>query len=289
MGCIFGAHPSRSSRGAPRGADPGGAPGAPPAPRGLCDTATPECHRHQDTAATNSAVPAAEMAPAGLAGHQDPPNPRESPGKDRSDPRGPAHSSGGRRGDPEAPRYRFPGPRYAVPAGGTARDRHRGAASSMGGRLPERGNGGTPGPGHYFPERAHRLTVPTAPACSIRARSRTDRPPPTPGPATYQLPPVMGPRLVTKPSTPQCTMTGRGPGIFDSEEKTPGPNRYGTVDPNLYLARAPRCTLAGRGRPSPTPQTPGPSDYCPKQERRQGQSFGVRHAECVVPVPDRCP
>ncbi|XP_053833067.1 outer dense fiber protein 3B isoform X2 [Vidua macroura] len=170
--------------------------------------------------------------------------------RDPSGRRAPAYSFGMRLGGPEEPRS--PGPQYLVPAGFTARGRDRGPAFTMGGRFHERRASNTPGP----------------------------------GPATYQLPPVVGPRLVNKTSTPQYTMTGRGPSIFDDKKKTPGPNNYGTVDTNLYMARAPRCTIVGRTRPPTTSKTPSPSDYYPKQDQKQGQTFGVRHSECVVPVMD---
>ncbi|XP_053833065.1 outer dense fiber protein 3B isoform X1 [Vidua macroura] len=204
--------------------------------------------------------------------------------RDPSGRRAPAYSFGMRLGGPEEPRS--PGPQYLVPAGFTARGRDRGPAFTMGGRFHERRASNTPGPAHYSPERANRVTLPSAPACSMRSRGRGDKPPQTPGPATYQLPPVVGPRLVNKTSTPQYTMTGRGPSIFDDKKKTPGPNNYGTVDTNLYMARAPRCTIVGRTRPPTTSKTPSPSDYYPKQDQKQGQTFGVRHSECVVPVMD---
>ncbi|RLV63007.1 hypothetical protein DV515_00018717 [Chloebia gouldiae] len=160
--------------------------------------------------------------PAGDRGRGDrvPSSPCSPPGKDLRDPSGrraPAYSFGLRLGGPEEPRS--PGPQYLVPAGFTARGRDRGPAFTMGGRFQERRASNTPGPAHYFPERATRVTLPSAPACSMSARSRTDKPRQTPGPATYQLPPMMGPRLVNKTSTPQYTMTGRGPSIFDDEKK----------------------------------------------------------------------
>ncbi|RMB90228.1 hypothetical protein DUI87_33364 [Hirundo rustica rustica] len=95
-----------------------------------------------------------------------------------------------------------------------------------------------------------------------------------------------GPRQVTKTSSPQYSFTGRGPSIFDDTKRTPGPSKYGTVDPNVYMARAPRCTMAGRSRPPPASNTPGPSDYNPKEGRKQGQTFGIRYPEAVVPMMD---
>ncbi|XP_050841146.1 outer dense fiber protein 3B [Serinus canaria] len=199
-------------------------------------------------------------------------------GQDQRDPSGrraPAYTFGMRLEGPEEPRS--PGPQYLVPADCTARGRERGPAFTMSGRPREQRASDTPGPAYYSPEQATRVTLPSAPACSVRSRIRPDKPQQTPGPATYQLPPVVG---------PQYTMTGRGRSIFDDNKKTPGPNKYGAVDTNLYMARAPRCTIVGRTHSRPTSNTPSPSDYYPKPDRKQGQTFGVRHSESVVPVMD---
>uniref|UniRef100_A0A8C3NDX4 Uncharacterized protein n=1 Tax=Geospiza parvula TaxID=87175 RepID=A0A8C3NDX4_GEOPR len=189
--------------------------------------------------------------------------------RDPSGRRAPAFTFGMRLEGPEEPRS--PGPQYLVPAGCTARGRERGPAFTMGGRPRERRR---PGAEPSLPSRGR--VKPRVPLSRV----------PSPGPATYQLPPVVGPRLVHKASTPQYTMTGRGPSIFDDNKKTPGPNKYCTVDTNLYMARAPRCTIAGRTPSRLTSTTPSPSDYYPKPDRKQGQTFGVRHSESVVPVMD---
>ncbi|NXS35256.1 ODF3B protein, partial [Pomatostomus ruficeps] len=160
---------------------------------------------------------------------------------DPSHRRAPAFSFGLRMGGPQA--SRSPGPQYLVPPGFTARGRHAGPAFSMGGRARERRASATPGPAQYSPEQADRVTLPSAPACSMSFRSRPDRPQQTPGPGTYQLPPVMGPRLVNKRSAPQYSISGRGPSIFEDRKRTPGPSSYGTVDTDVYMARAPRCTM----------------------------------------------
>ncbi|XP_032912770.1 outer dense fiber protein 3B [Catharus ustulatus] len=159
----------------------------------------------------------------------------------------------------------------------------------MSGRARQRRASDTPGPAYYSPELADRMTLPSAPACSVTSRGRQDKPQQTPGPGSYQLPPVMGPHLVNKKSAPQCTMTGRGPSIFENKKTTPGPSKYSTVDTNVYMTRAPRCTMTGRSRPRAVSHTPGPSDYSPKQSQKQGQTFGVRHSESVIPVMDSRP
>ncbi|XP_062347469.1 ciliary microtubule associated protein 1B [Cinclus cinclus] len=204
--------------------------------------------------------------------------------RDPSTRRAPAYSFGLKLGGPEE--SRSPGPQYLVPPGFTARGRDRAPAFTMGGRARQHQATNTPGPAYYSPELADRMTLPSAPACSVASRGRQDKPQQTPGPGSYQLPPVMGPHLVIKRSAPQCTMTGRGPSMFDEKRKTPGPNRYSTVDTNVYMARAPRCTMAGRSRPRPILHTPGPSDYSPKQGQKQGLTFGVRHSESVIPMMD---
>ncbi|XP_063253255.1 ciliary microtubule associated protein 1B isoform X2 [Prinia subflava] len=208
-------------------------------------------------------------------------------GCDRRDPcsrRAPAYSFGLRLGSPEAPRS--PGPQYLVPPGSTARGRDRVPGFTMGGRPRERRASDTPGPAHYAPERATRATLPSAPTCSLRSRSRAEKGLQTPGPASYQLPAVMGPRQVTKASAPQYSFTGRGGSIFDDKKRTPGPSRYRTVDTDVYMVRAPRCTMAGRSRPAPASDTPGPSDYSLKESQKPGQTFGIRYSEAVIPVMD---
>uniref|UniRef100_A0A8C3Y9S8 Outer dense fiber protein 3-like protein 2 n=1 Tax=Catharus ustulatus TaxID=91951 RepID=A0A8C3Y9S8_CATUS len=194
---------------------------------------------------------------------------------DPSTQRAPAFSFGLRLGDPELPRS--PGPQYMVPTGCTARGRDRGPAFTMSGRARQRRASDTPGPGE--PRREG--------GAGQKPPELWGRVPSPPGPGSYQLPPVMGPHLVNKKSAPQCTMTGRGPSIFENKKTTPGPSKYSTVDTNVYMTRAPRCTMTGRSRPRAVSHTPGPSDYSPNQ--KQGQTFGVRHSESVIPVMDSRP
>ncbi|TRZ11939.1 hypothetical protein HGM15179_015180 [Zosterops borbonicus] len=170
--------------------------------------------------------------------------------RDPSGRRAPAYSFGLRVGGPEGPRS--PGPQYLVPPGFTARGRDRVPAFTLAGRPRERRGSNTPGP----------------------------------GPASYQLPAVLGPRQVIKTSAPQYSFTGRGPSIFDDKKKTPGPSKYNTVDTNVYMARAPRCTMAGRTPLGPSSDTPGPSDYTLRECRKQGPTFGIRYSDAVIPVMD---
>ncbi|XP_058684811.1 outer dense fiber protein 3-like [Poecile atricapillus] len=153
--------------------------------------------------------------------------------RDPSSRRAPAYSFGRKLGRPEEPRS--PGPQYLVPTGFTSRGRDRAPAFTMG-RLPrERRVSSTPGlsagsaapPGQphsplaaqYHPELANRATLPSSPACVFIPRGRPDKPQETPGPASYELPPVMGPRLVTKRSAPQYSMAGRRRSLFDPRER----------------------------------------------------------------------
>ncbi|XP_056371393.1 outer dense fiber protein 3B isoform X1 [Oenanthe melanoleuca] len=211
--------------------------------------------------------------PAGDRSRQDqvPASPCPPPGCEHRDPsalRAPGYTFGLRLRGPEQPRS--PGPQYLVPTGVTARGRDRAPAFTMSGRARQPRAMDTPGPAYYSPELADRMTLPSAPACTVASRARQNKPQQTPGPGSYQLPPVMGPNQVIKKSAPQCTMTGRAPSMFDDKRMTPGPSRYGTVDTNVYMARAPRCTIAGRSRPRPILHTPGPCDYSPKQASEDG-------------------
>ncbi|XP_061876336.1 ciliary microtubule associated protein 1B [Colius striatus] len=155
---------------------------------------------------------------------------------------------------------------------------------------------GSPGPkyglpssvGCYSPERAGSLIFPSAPACALHGRPRHSSGPQTPGPAAYQLPPMLGPRVVSKSSAPNYSMLGRSNvGAFYQDLcKTPGPCCYRPVAADVYKRRAPRFSLTARNSlPGDSSSKPGPAAYSPQQpSRRRGPSFGIRHSEYVTPL-----
>ncbi|KAF1426269.1 Outer dense fiber protein 3, partial [Spheniscus humboldti] len=195
---------------------------------------------------------------------------------------------------------RSPGPAYLLPPGTTAKGKDGTPAFSIYGRprdlppirTPGPGEGGGPGapgggrgrgpphpcpwlspppplpPGCYSPERAGRLAFPSAPACSLRSRTRQGTSHQTPGPAAYQLPPMLGPRVVSKSSAPNYSIPGRSNvgAFYEDLCKTPGPCSYRMVDADVYKRRAPQYSMLARNPlPGDTTTKPGPGAYSPEQ------------------------
>ncbi|KAM9026230.1 ciliary microtubule associated protein 1B isoform 1-T1 [Ara ararauna] len=185
------------------------------------------------------------------------------------------------------PRERSPGPVYRVPPGSTARGRAGAPACSIYSRPRDPAPFNTPGPGRYSPERAGRVAFPTAPACSLRSRTQHGAVQQTPGPAAYHLPPMLGPRVVSKTSAPNYSMLGRSSsGAFYQDLcKTPGPCRYRVVHTDVYKPRAPRFTMRARNAlPGDSTAKPGPGAHSPQESRPQGVTFGIRHSAYVAPL-----
>ncbi|XP_008832998.1 outer dense fiber protein 3B isoform X2 [Nannospalax galili] len=103
-----------------------------------------------------------------------------------------------------------PGPGHLVPAGMTVRGTDGAPAYSIYGRLRHSAPFLTPGPGRYFPERAGNATHPSAPRHTIAPRnwgvlSKQE----TPGPGSYTVPSLLGPRVIGKVSAPTYSIYGR--------------------------------------------------------------------------------
>ncbi|XP_054703631.1 outer dense fiber protein 3B isoform X5 [Grus americana] len=155
---------------------------------------------------------------------------------------------------------------------------------------------GSPGPkyglptnvGCYSPERAGRLAFPSAPACSLRSRTQQGTSHQTPGPAAYRLPPMLGPRVVSKSSAPNYSILGRSHvgAFYEDLCKTPGPCSYRVVNPDVYKQRAPQYSMLARNAlPGDTTAKPGPGAYSPEQQGRQrGLTFGIRHSDYLAPL-----
>ncbi|XP_071590426.1 ciliary microtubule associated protein 1B isoform X2 [Heliangelus exortis] len=198
--------------------------------------------------------------------------------------RAPAYSFG--RKEDIAGKERSPGPVYMLPPKTTARGRDFSPAFSIHSRPQDLSLHQTPGPGRYNLEPSNKVVFPTPPAYTLRSRTRHFSGPQTPGPAAYRLPPLLGPRLVSKPSPPNFSMTGRSEvGTFYQDlRKTPAPCTYQVVDTDVYRHRAPKFSIIGRDDPAPLPATPGPSDYSPAKEKPRGVTFGIRHSPYVTTV-----
>ncbi|XP_074882845.1 ciliary microtubule associated protein 1B [Buteo buteo] len=200
--------------------------------------------------------------------------------------RAPAYSFGVRTGGRQEDRS--PGPVYLLPPGTTAKGKDGTPAFSIYSRPRDLPPIHTPGPGCYSPERAGRLAFPSAPACSLRSRTRQGIIYQTPGPAAYRLPPMLGPRVVSKSSAPNYSIPGRSNvgAFYEDLCKTPGPCRYRVVDADVYKRRAPQYSMLARNPlPGDTTAKPGPGAYSPEQQGRQrGLTFGIRHSDYLAPL-----
>uniref|UniRef100_A0A4W6G456 CIMAP1 family member D n=1 Tax=Lates calcarifer TaxID=8187 RepID=A0A4W6G456_LATCA len=108
-----------------------------------------------------------------------------------------------------------------------------------------------------------------------------------PGPGRYGLPPTIGfiGHDFTKPTSPAYSFHG-GPSV--DLAKTPGPCRYNSTDPGVYLPRQPAFSMLGRhSLPRDATKKPGPGTYNPEKvtvhkARAPAFSLGIRHSEFVT-------
>uniref|UniRef100_A0A8D1UZG1 Ciliary microtubule associated protein 1B n=2 Tax=Sus scrofa TaxID=9823 RepID=A0A8D1UZG1_PIG len=146
-----------------------------------------------------------------------------------------------------------------------------------------------PNTGRYFPERAGNVAYPSAPRHTIAPRNWGLRAEPqTPGPGTYTVPSLLGPRVVGKVSAPTYSIYGRSAvGSFCEDlSKTPGPCAYHVVNPGIYKPRAPQFSMLARtSLPRGNTLNPGPAAYNVDQPRKpRGWSFGIRHSDYLAPM-----
>ncbi|XP_054552772.1 outer dense fiber protein 3B isoform X3 [Talpa occidentalis] len=146
-----------------------------------------------------------------------------------------------------------------------------------------------PNTGRYFPERAGPATYPSAPRHTIAPRNwGVHGEQQTPGPATYSVPPLLGPRVVGKASAPTYSIYGRSTvgSFLEDLSKTPGPCAYHVVSPGTYKSRAPQFTMLARtSLPRDSSRKPGPAAYNVDQHRKpRGWTFGIRHSDYLAPM-----
>ncbi|XP_049984372.1 ciliary microtubule associated protein 1B isoform X3 [Alexandromys fortis] len=141
----------------------------------------------------------------------------------------------------------------------------------------------------YFPERAGNATYPSAPRHTMASRnwgilSKQQ----TPGPASYTVPSLLGPRVIGKVSAPTYSIYGRSAvgSCFEDLSKTPGPCAYHVVNPGVYKTRAPQFTMLARtSPPQESTPTPGPATYSVEEHRKpRGWSFGIKHSDYLAPM-----
>ncbi|XP_067370534.1 outer dense fiber protein 3-like protein 2b [Channa argus] len=215
-------------------------------------------------------------------------------GHDFTKPTSPAYSFHGRMSDNMYSVDSSPGPQYQVDAKITRFGKDGTPAYSMLGRTKTHKELFlTPGPGAYSPEKA--------PPCNLQRRppsytmgSRTlyrciDS---VPAPNKYCLPPLMGPHVPNKPANASYTISGSyssgGPSV--DLAKTPGPCRYNSTDPSVFLPRQPAFSMLGRhSLPRVATTKPGPGTYNPEKvtvhkPRAPAYSLGTKHSEFVTPL-----
>uniref|UniRef100_A0AAZ3QY30 Outer dense fiber of sperm tails 3-like 2a n=2 Tax=Oncorhynchus tshawytscha TaxID=74940 RepID=A0AAZ3QY30_ONCTS len=146
----------------------------------------------------------------------------------------------------------------------------------------------TPGPGAYSPEKPHLRT----PSYTIGSRSRYRIMDSVPAPNRYTLPNLLGSQVPHKPSSASYSLAGRRQVGAPSEDlsMTPGPGRYNSTDPSVYLTRQPSFSMQSRTtRASDQSQKPGPGTHSPEKvllhlPRPPAFSLGIRHSEFITPL-----
>ncbi|XP_019728168.1 outer dense fiber protein 3-like protein 2a isoform X2 [Hippocampus comes] len=187
-----------------------------------------------------------------------------------------------------------PGPRYHVGANVTRFGRMNTPSYSMlgrGKRIDDKFQ--TPGPGAYSPEKVPPLNAERRPpAYTIGARTRYRSVDPVPAPNSYTLPKLLGNQVPNKPSGVSYSMSARrkvgGPSVDLAQ--SPGPGRYNSTNPDVYLRRQPSFSMQSRTkRPTYSSATPGPAAYRPERSgvhlgRAPSFTMGIRHSEFVTPL-----
>ncbi|XP_071243594.1 outer dense fiber protein 3-like protein 2a isoform X1 [Salvelinus alpinus] len=135
-----------------------------------------------------------------------------------------------------------PGPQYHIDAKMTRFGRVGTPSYSMLGRARRAADlFQTPGPGAYSPEKPHLRP----PSYTIGSRSRYRIMDSVPAPNRYTLPNLLGSQVPHKPSSASYSLAGRRQVGAPSEDlsMTPGPGRYNSTDPSVYLTRQPSFSM----------------------------------------------
>ncbi|XP_028995950.1 outer dense fiber protein 3-like protein 2a [Betta splendens] len=216
---------------------------------------------------------------------------------DFTKPSSPAYSFHGRLSSAMVAVDSSPGPRYHVEASVTRFGRMGSPSYSIlgrGGRARSKGElFQTPGPGAYSPERAppqnaHRRP----PSYTMGGRSRYRSVDAVPAPNSYSLPNLLGCQVPNKASSPSYSFSSRRKVGAPSEDlsMTPGPSRYNSTDPDIYLQRQPSFSMQKRTkRPGHAAVIPGPGRYSPEKysthlPKPPSFTMGTRHSEFVTPL-----
>ncbi|XP_038157654.1 outer dense fiber protein 3-like protein 2b isoform X1 [Cyprinodon tularosa] len=216
-------------------------------------------------------------------------------GHDFTKPACPAYSFHGRINNSMLSVDSSPGPLYNVDAKMTRFGKDGTPAYSMRTRIKAQIEElfSTPGPGAYSPEKAPPCNLQRRPPCyTMGSRTRYRSADPVPAPNKYSLPPLIGSHIPNKRASASYTIPGAfsigGPSV--DLAKTPGPCRYNSTDPSVYLRRQPAFSMLGRQNlPKDKSKKPGPGAYNPEnvtahKTKAPAYSMGVRHSEFVTPL-----
>uniref|UniRef100_A0A8C7SAU2 CIMAP1 family member D n=1 Tax=Oncorhynchus mykiss TaxID=8022 RepID=A0A8C7SAU2_ONCMY len=137
------------------------------------------------------------------------------------------------------------------------------AYSTLGKPFPPAGLFHTPGLAAYSPENAPPCNIQRRPpsytmCCHTRYCSSNS------APKKHRLPALMGPQVPTKLAR----------GSSEDMSKTPGPGRYNSTDPSVYLPRQPAFSMLA------FPGTRNPEKVIVHKPRAPAFSLGIRHRVC---------
>ncbi|XP_068175862.1 outer dense fiber protein 3-like protein 2b [Antennarius striatus] len=215
-------------------------------------------------------------------------------GHDFTKPTCPAYSFHGRMSDNMYYVDSSPGPKYHIDAKITRFGRDGTPSYSMLGRMKaEKELFQMPGPGAYNPEKVPPCNLQRrAPAYTMSSRTHCRGTDSVPAPNKYFLPQLMGSQIPNKAASASYTMSrsySTGGHSVDLA-KTPGPCRYNSIDPSIYLPRQPAFSMLGRhSLPRDATKIPGPGTYSPEkvtahQARAPAFSLGIKHSEFITPL-----
>uniref|UniRef100_A0A673AGV0 Outer dense fiber protein 3-like n=1 Tax=Sphaeramia orbicularis TaxID=375764 RepID=A0A673AGV0_9TELE len=114
------------------------------------------------------------------------------------------------------------------------------------------------------------------------------------GPGSYNLPTALGCKTVVTSAAPAHSISSRSKigGFNEDLKKSPGPAAYKVVDSCIFKSKPPQYSMTGRNfTPSPGANTPGPGSHNPgkvtfTKAKAPCFSFGLRHSEYILPVPN---
>lgn len=109
---------------------------------------------------------------------------------------------------------------------------------------------------------------------------------------SYTLPNLLGCQVPNKASSASYSFSSRRKVGAPTEDlaMSPGPAKYNSINPDLYLQRQPSFSLQSRTkRPNYSFANPGPGTYNPEKfhmhlPKPPSYSLGVRHSEFVTPL-----